>query len=116
MSEESNALAAGEWGGKHVRMEVSEGGAMLAFDCAKGSIARPVTLDAEGRFSTEGEFVRQGFGPHNEDVAPKSQRAVYSGVVRDHSMTLIITLAETKEEVGAFTLTRGSRGRLWKRH
>ena len=114
MREELNRLASGDWGGKHVRMLVSDGGATLEFDCASGSIGRPVTLDSEGRFSAAGEFVRQGFGPRNEDEVPKGQHALYSGVVHDQSMTLTVTLNETKEEVGTFTLTRGSRGRLWK--
>ena len=115
VNESLDLLAAGDWGGKHVRMEVSPEGVLLEFDFAKGSIARPVTLDAEGRFSAEGLFAREGFGPRDEDEEPERVPAVYSGAVKDESMTLTVTLAETKEEVGTFTLTRGSRGRVWKR-
>jgi hypothetical protein len=116
MGGEDRRLAAGDWGGKHVRMEVSDGGALLEFDCAKGSIARPVTLDAEGSFSAAGDFAREGFGPRDEDAVPKRMPALYSGSVKEESMTLTVTLTETKEEVGVFTLARGSRGRIWKCH
>jgi hypothetical protein len=115
MKEELNLLAAGDWGGRHVRMEVSPQGALLEFDFAKGSIAQPITLDAEGRFSAKGEFAREGFGPRDEDEEPKRLHAVYSGAVEGGEMNLNVTLAETKEEVGTFTLIRGSRGRVWKR-
>ena len=116
MNRGSEHLAAGEWGGKHVRMEVSDGGALLEFDCAKGSIEAPFTLDAEGRFAANGRFAREGFGPRDEDAAPKGVPARYTGQVTGESMTLTVTLAETREEFGTYTLKRGSRGRLWKCH
>jgi len=116
MDEGSEHLAAGDWGGKHVRMEVSGGGALLEFDCAQGRIKGRVTLDAEGRFSANGEFAREGFGPRDEDKALKGLPALYIGEVKGESMTLTVTLAETKEQVGTYTLTRGSRGRIWKCH
>ena len=116
MDEGSERLAAGGWGGKHVRMEVVDGGALLEFDCAKGSITGPVTLDAEGRFSAKGRFKREGFGPRVEDEVPQGVPAFYVGAVKGESMTLTVKLAETGEEVGTFTLTRGSSGRLWNCH
>jgi len=116
MNEGNEQLAAGDWGGKHVRMEVSGGGALLEFDCAKGRITGRVTLDAEGHFSASGEFAREGFGPRDEDQVPKGVPALYIGEVKGESMTLTVTLSETREQVGTYTLTRGSRGRLWKCH
>lgn len=114
MSEEQNRLAAGEWGGQHVRVEVSDGGALLDFDGGRGVIERPITLDGEGRFSAPGTYTREHGGPLREGHEPKPQPAVYSGAVRGKEMTLSFTLTETKEEVGPFTLTRGGRGRVWK--
>ncbi len=115
MNEALNLLAAGDWGGRHVRMEVSPEGALLEFDFAKGRIARPIALDSEGRFSAKGELAREGFGPRDEDEEPMRRAAVYSGAVEGDEMTLNVTLTETNEQVGLFTLTRGSRGRVWKR-
>jgi len=116
MDEGGERLAAGGWGGKHVRMEVTDDGALLEFDCAKGSIKGPVTLDAGGRFSAKGQFAREGFGPRVEGEAPKRVPALYVGEVNGESMTLTVTLAETGDEVGTYTLTRGSNGRLWRCH
>ncbi|HEX7312748.1 MAG TPA: hypothetical protein VF297_02445 [Pyrinomonadaceae bacterium] len=115
MNEESEQLAAGDWGGRHVRMEVSDGGALLVFDRARGSIKGPITLDAEGRFEARGEYAREGFGPRDEAEVPKGVPALYLGEVKGTSMTLTVTLAETLEEVATYTLTRGG-GRPWKRY
>jgi hypothetical protein len=114
MNEGSEHLAAGDWGGKHVRMEVSGGGALLEFDCAKGSIKGPITLDAEGRFSAKGEYAREGFGPRDEDKAAKGVPALYTGEVKGEGMTLTVTYSGTGEEVGTYALTRGRGARLWK--
>lgn len=114
MSEEQNRLASGEWGGQHVRVEVSDDGALLDFDGGHGVVGRPITLDGEGRFSAPGTYTRETGGPVREGREPKPQPAVYSGVVTGTEMTLKFTLTETKEEVGPYTLTRGSRGRVWK--
>jgi hypothetical protein len=114
MNEDSTRLAAGDWGGKHIRLEVSGSGARLEFDSAKGSIDQLVTLDPEGRFSAKGDFTRAGFGPRNEDKEPERVPALYSGVVQDGNMTLNVVLTETNEKVGTFTLQRGSRGRVWR--
>lgn len=114
MSEERTRLAAGVWGGQHVRVEVSDEGARLEFDAAWGVIARPVTLDNEGRFSAPGAYTVERGGPQREGEEPQPQPAVYSGVVKGKEMTLNVTLTETKEERGPYTLTLGSRGTVWK--
>jgi hypothetical protein len=114
MSEERTRLAAGEWGGQHVRVEASDDGARLNFDGGRGVVERPITLDGEGRFSAQGTFTREGPGPVDEENEPKPQPAVYSGVVKGKEMRLSVRLTETKEEMGPFTLTYGSRGRVWK--
>jgi hypothetical protein len=114
--QEQNRVATGNWGGQNVQMDVTEDGARLRFSCARGSIEQPVKLDAEGRFSVEGTFTAGAMGPQREDNPPESRPAVYTGAVKDQEMTLTITLTETKEEAGKFTLTHGKSGRLWKCH
>lgn len=114
VSEERNSLAAGVWGGQHLRVEVSGDGARLEFDAARGLIERPVTLDGEGRFSVHGTYTVERGGPVHEGEEPQPQPAVYSGVVRGKEMTLNVTLTETKDELGPYTLTLGSHGRVWK--
>lgn len=114
LSKERNSLAAGVWGGQHLRVEVSDDGARLDFDAARGVIEQPVTLDGEGRFSVQGTYTVERGGPVREGEEPEPQPAVYSGAVRGKEMTLNVKLTETKEELGPYTLTLGSRGRVWK--
>jgi hypothetical protein len=116
MLEEQNRLATGTWGGKHVVLEVTENGARLRFDCARGAIERPVALDGEGRFDLQGTFTRSAFGPQREDDPQQNEPARYSGTVKDQSMTLSVTLTRTNEEVGTFTLLQGKPGRIWRCH
>ena len=115
MNEERNQLAAGDWGGMYVSVEVSDVGAVILFDRARGSIEGCINLDAEGRFEARGEYSREGFGPRDEDAATNVVPAIFIGKVRGESMTLTVKLAGTSEEVGTYTLSRGGRARLWKR-
>lgn len=110
----SEKLAAGVWGGEHVRMEVSEGGASLEFDCGAGEIGQPVTPDGGGRFDVKGTYLLQHAGPVGRDEEANSRPARYAGRVRGETLTLTVTLADPEEEVGTYTLTRGSEGRLMK--
>ena len=116
MSQEQRTVAAGRWGGQNAQLDVNEDGALIRFSCARGSIERPLTLDAEGRFSAQGTFVAGAVGPQREDDPPKSRPAVYSGVVRDNVMTLTVTVADDRDEGGTFELTRGEPGHIRRCH
>jgi hypothetical protein len=114
--QQQNRVAAGNWGGQNVRLDVTEGGAQLQFNCSRGTIDEPLVLDQEGRFSAKGTFVQGVMGPLREDNPPKAQAAVYSGVVHDKSMTLTITLTEKNEKGGTYNLEQGKPGRIWRCH
>jgi hypothetical protein len=116
MLKEQNRVATGNWGGQNVQMDVTADGAQLRFNCARGSIEQPIVLDTEGRFSAKGTFVAGVMGPLHEDNPPKSQPAIYSGTVKDQSMTLTVTIPENKEEGGTFSLEHGKPGRIWRCH
>jgi hypothetical protein len=116
MSIKQNQVANGNWGGQSVGMEVTADGARLRFSCAHGSIAKPLMLDAQGRFSATGTFVAETPGPRREDDPPKDQTAIYSGSVQGESMTLTITLTATNEKVGTFTLAHGKGGQVRRCH
>ena len=102
-------VPAGTWGGRHVSLEVTETGATVEYDCAHGSINEPLLLDRQGTFSAEGEYVVERGGPQRAGPPSESgaRPARYTGSVSDKTMTLVVTLADTKEEVGRFTLTHG---------
>ncbi len=116
MLNEQNRVAIGNWGGPNVGMNVTNDGAQLRFNCARGTIEEPLALDTEGRFSAKGTFTKETPGPTREDNPPKNEPATYSGSIRDQKMTLSITLTETKEQVGSFDLEFGKTGRIFRCH
>jgi hypothetical protein len=90
-----------------VRMIVSRSGAQLEFDCAGGTIERPIDVDTRGRFAAKGSFTPERGGPRRDDrVAAAPARFV--GQIRGDTMKLSVTLESARQPVGAFTLTRGN--------
>ncbi|HEX7176121.1 MAG TPA: hypothetical protein VF240_12745 [Pyrinomonadaceae bacterium] len=102
------------WGGDHIRLVVREGGADIEYDCAHGTMDAPLDPDDAGRFDVAGHHVREGPGPIRLGKAPPSRPARYTGQVSGPTMMLTVTLTDTSQEVGVFTLTRGREGRLRK--
>ena len=107
-------VEAGVWGSRGVRLSVNEGGARIEYDCAHGEIAGALELDAEGRFTLTGTHTPERGGPVRVDEKPNTHPARYEGRVAGATMTLTVTLTDTGEQVGTFTLTRGTEGRLFK--
>ena len=102
------------WGGEHVRIEFNDGEAKVEFDCAHGTITDPLKPDSEGRFALNGSYVREGPGPIRLKFPRVSQPARYSGTIKGDEMSLSVTLNNTSQEIGTFTLTRGSEGLIRK--
>jgi len=101
------------WGGQHVALEVTAEGATLEFDCANGSISKPVELNSQGNFSTDGTFTREHPGPITRDGNP-SVTATYSGAIQGNTLKLIITSGPQNESAGEYVLYRGKPGRVMK--
>ncbi len=112
-NQKTNTISAGTWGGPHIRVRVGTDGAEIEYDCAHGTISAPLTLNAEGRFELRGTHRREG-GPIRVDRKPQGRPARFVGQVEGKQMTLTVTLTDTSQEIGSFTLTHGSQGRLWK--
>jgi hypothetical protein len=102
------------WGGEHVRIEFDDGEGRVVFDCAHGTISDPLKTDSEGRFALNGTYVREGPGPIRRNVPRVSQAASYSGTIKGDEMSLTVTLKSSSQEIGTFTLTRGSEGLIRK--
>ena len=113
-TEKTERLAAGTWGGDHIRLSVRADGAEAEFDCARGTINGALTLSADGRFDVRGTFRREGPGPVRLGAKPSARPARYEGSVSGQQLTLKITLTDTDQDAGTFTLTQGSVGRVWK--
>ena len=67
-----------------------------------------------GRFDVIGRHVRETPGPIRLGRTPPPRPARYVGKVTGGEMTLTVTLTDTPEEIGSFTLVRGSEGRIRK--
>lgn len=111
---EGGRLASGVWGGEHIRMDVSDAGATIEFDCAHAAIEQPIALDAEGRFDSKATFTVERGGPIRRDSPPPTRPARFAGRVSGDTLTLTVTLTDNDEDAGTFKLTRGSAGRIMK--
>lgn len=98
------------WGGEHVRLEVTPEGAMLEFDCASGMIAKPVQMNADGKFNVTGTFTGERPGPVMRD-GPTPTPSTYSGSIQGSTMNLTIT-GRQGESLGDYVLVRGQPGRV----
>lgn len=113
-AEKNDRLTKGVWGGEHIRLEVTEGGADIEYDCAHGTIDEPIILDSDGNFDVKGKYTPQHAGPIRGDEESNSSSVRYVGQARDKQLTLTITIPDKKETIGNFTLTHGSEGRVMK--
>lgn len=107
-----SANVKGTWGAQGISMEVTESGAEIGYDCAHGSITEKIVLDGQGHFTARGRHVREHGGPIREGEEQNGQPATYRGSVSGDHMTLTVTLSDSNETVGTFTLTHGTNGRL----
>jgi hypothetical protein len=107
-------LQSGTWAGEHIVMEVTGAGATVEFDCAHGTLDAPLALDSGGRFDIAGTFTPERGGPTRGDSASRAVPARYTGSLEDATLTVTVTLTESKDSVGVFTLRHGARPRLFK--
>ena len=102
----------GVWGGDHILIEVTSTGATVMFECADGTIEESLVIDGNGRFDVRGVHIRRTGGPARSDQKPERLRARYSGSVKGNSMTLTVTLPDTNETEGTYSLTYNQRPEL----
>jgi hypothetical protein len=108
-------LAAGAWGGPHIRLDVAEDGtAALELDCAHGATTEPIVPDGGGAFRAAGTYAQERPGPVREGQEDAGRPAVYAGKVEGGKIHLTITLTGSGEELGPFELTHGKTPRLTK--
>jgi len=109
-----NSMKEGMWGGEHIVLWVYKTHARLEYDCAHGTIDQPIKVDSKGRFDITGTHVRESGGPVAKDERPDSHPALYTGQVTGKKLVITITLTDTKESVGTFTLEYGQKPSLFK--
>jgi hypothetical protein len=106
------ALLPGVWGGDHVRLEVTDGGARVEYDCAHATVEGRILVDGAGRFSVAGTFYREHGGPVREGEASNGLRVRLDGRVGGSLMTLKVTRAG--KTLDTHTLTRDREAQLFK--
>ena len=106
--------ATGNWGGEHISLSATERGGTFELDCAHGTLEEPLTTQADGSFDVRGQFVVERGGPEREGERPESHPARLTGRIDGGKMTLRIVLTDSGQEVGEFSLERGSDPRLTK--
>ena len=107
-------ITSGPWGGTGIHVEVTEKSAKVEFDCAHGTIQGPLNLDSKGEFKLKGTFTRERGGPVRSDQNESSEAAVYTGSIKDETMTLELKLDGQDQPLNSYVLTQGKTGRLHK--
>ena len=100
-------IAPSEWGGEHVGLTVLATGGNLEYDCATGTIDQPILAATNGNFVALGFHIRGHGGPVMQGEIPDHHPARYDGWTNGEKMTLSVTLTDTGEKLGEFTLIRG---------
>lgn len=108
----TDAVLLGPWGGSHLSMQVTAAGAHLEYACATGVIEEPLRPDTAGRFTAAGVHTPGHGGPIRDDEKSPAFRARYEGLVDGDRMELRVTLTDTGMLLGTFQLQRGSSGFL----
>jgi hypothetical protein len=111
---ETKRVAAGNWGGMGIAMEVTESGTRIEYDCAHGTINQPLLLDAQGRFNVKGLHFREHGGPIREGEESRGQPVRYMGQVTGDTMTLTVRPEGSDRDTGSYKLVRGKTGRIHK--
>ncbi|MDQ3089090.1 MAG: hypothetical protein M3Q78_10915 [Acidobacteriota bacterium] len=106
------SVPASTWGATDIILAVEENAGTIEYACADGKIEEPLKVDEKGNFRANGVHIRQKGGPIREDSPPPRQPASYQGRISGDKMTLKVTLSETGEVIGNFTLERGKTPRM----
>jgi len=100
-------LPAGNWGGDHIGMVVTDASAKIEFDCASGTIDEPIALDRLGRFEKMGTYTQGHGGPIRVDEPPDLHPARYSGSSDGRVLIVTVHLTDTQRQIGTFTAALG---------
>ena len=100
-------IAASEWGGDHIGLTVSATGGTLEYDCASGTVDQPIVAATNGSFVALGTHTIGHGGPSMVGEIPDRHPARYAGWTDGEKMTLSVTITDTGQKLGDFTLVRG---------
>lgn len=104
----------GNWGATGINVAVEAASVRIEYDCADGEINQKFITDEKGNFSLSGFHTRLYPGAIRVDLLPKPQPARYQGKIAGETMRLKVTLTESGDVIGEFTLERDQTGRIRK--
>jgi hypothetical protein len=110
----AGALTPGTWGGKHIRLEVTERGATIEYDCAHGVVEQRIVVDRAGHFSVAGTHYEEHGGPVHASDTESGYPVRLNGRVGGSLLKLTVTRAGTKKSIGVFNLVRGGEAQIMK--
>ena len=113
-SQGNSNLIRGVWGGEHIRLEVTDAGAIVEYDCAHATIFQKIMPDRSGHFVVNGVYVPEHGGPVRTNEQPINVRVSFTGQVRSQSMSLTMRRRDTRKLMGHFALRYGQEGELIK--
>jgi hypothetical protein len=102
----------GTWGGRGIVFVVEKNSATIQLDCGSATISSRVRTGKDQKFTATGLYTRRAFGPVLRDALPRPQRARFEGQVTGKKMRLKVTLVDSGDVIGDFTLERGKQGQL----
>jgi hypothetical protein len=111
----AKAVPNGVWGGEHIRMDVTDSGADIEFDCARGTISQRLVLDAQGHFKLQGTYKAETPAPAADDGGSTGSgvTTTYTGVLNGSSLRLEVSI-EGQDVTRTFDLVQGDQGHLTK--
>ena len=95
-----------QWGGDHIGLTVSANGGALEYDCARGTIDQSIVSSTDGNFVVQGTHTPGHGGPIREGEVLERHPAQYEGWTDGDTMKLSVTLTDTGQKLGSFTLGR----------
>jgi hypothetical protein len=107
-----HVLARGTWGGDNAGAIVDDSIVHVHIGCTLGNFPPPIVLDAEGRFSIEGNYTLRAYPIAVGPPLP----AVFTGVVNGTELTLSVAVNDTVEKklvpLGPVTVVLGREPRM----
>lgn len=104
----------GEWAGKHITLKITERGADVEYDCARGTIDKKIIPDKNDRFDVLGTYIEEHGGPVRESDAANSYAVRFIGRIRGKRMTLVVKHKDNNKVIGTFSLLHGQESLLVK--
>jgi hypothetical protein len=113
-ADELRARLARKYGGTHLELNLTATGGSLSFDCATGSLAAPLRLDSNGRFSVAGTILR-GSGVQRPPWMPPIAPVAVTFKGRVTGSTMSIGYASGGAPVGeTYSLKANKEGTLYR--